>query len=149
MAEVHTINVDGELWNIEDKEARLKIAALEKKSTKNFNYSTTEQKIGRWIDGNELYRLIATGQTSSRRATVGLASNNIKKITKINGMCVANNQYVFPIPYFYLDVVENPKKYCAYLYYDMPDKKIYISFGEAEYFENVEFHLEIEYTKNN
>jgi len=148
MAEVHIVDIDGEQWNIKDLPLTTRVENLEAKTAKNFEYSTTEQKIGKWLDGKDHYRLVITGNTQTHSVTIPLANKNIAEITKINGMCNANNQYCFPIPYFTLSALETFSRYYAYLYYDISNKQIDLTFGQASYFDNTKFNLEIEYTKN-
>lgn len=148
MAEVHIVDIDGEQWDIKDLPLTTRVENLETKTAKNFEYSTTEQKIGKWLDGKDHYRLVVTGNTQTHSAVIPLANKNIAKITKINGMCNANNQYCFPIPYFTIETSQTLDRYYAYLYYDLNYKNITLTFGQASYFDNVEFNLTIEYIKN-
>lgn len=148
MTEVHIVDIDGEQWDIKDLPLTTRVENLEAKTAKNFEYSTTEQEIGKWVDGKKHYRLVVTGNTQTHNAVIPLADKNIAEITKINGMCNANNQYCFPIPYFMLDALETFKRYYAYLYYDLNYKHITLTFGQAGYFDNTKFNLTIEYTKN-
>lgn len=148
MAEVHIVDIDGEQWDMKDLPLTQRVAAFEEKTTNNFEYSTTEQEIGKWIDGKKHYRMVITGYTLIHNARIELANKNIKDITKISGMCNASGIHFFPIPYFYLNQVENIGKYFTYSYYNIENKEIRVRFGEAEYFDNVTFSIEIEYTKN-
>lgn len=148
MAEVHIVDIDGEQWDIKDQPLTTRVAALEEKATKNFEYSTAEQKIGKWVDGKDLYRLIITGNTSIREALIYLTDKNIEDITKINGVCTANGQYVFPIPYYVLDSIDQLKNTYTYFVYDKSGKFIYLAFGTSGYFDTVKYTVEIEYIKN-
>lgn len=148
MPEVHIVDIDGEQWDMKDMPLTARVENLEAKTAKNFEYSATEQKIGKWLDGKDHYRLVITGNTQTHSAVIPLADKNIAEITKINGMCNAVNQYCFPIPYFTLDTLETFNRYYAYLYYDLNYKHIILTFGQASYFDNTKFNLTIEYTKN-
>lgn len=148
MAEVHIVDIDGEQWDIKDLPLTTRVAALEEKTAKNFEYSTTEQEIGKWLDGKKHYRLIVTGSTQTRSASINLTDKNIANITKINGTCIADNQYIFPLPYFFPFSVNTFNNYYNYAYYDLQRKVMDLSFGNASYFDNVTFNIEIEYTKN-
>ena len=148
MQEVKIVDIDNVQWNIKDQEARNKITTLEEKATKNFEYSTTEQEIGKWVDGRKHYRLTVVGNTTTRSAQISLEDKNIKDITKINGVCNASDRYFFPLPYYFLDRVESVMDYFTYLYYDISSQRMNLSFGKDSYFDNVTFSIEIEYTKN-
>lgn len=149
MADVKIIDIDSAQWNMKDQVARDKITELENKTTKNFEYSTTEQKIGKWIDGSDLYRLVIKGVRTEDYVIINLADKNIKDITQINGICNAMNQFIFVIPYCV--VVENtpPDTYFTQMYYNIASRQIELFFGKAKYFEDVTFSIQIEYTKNN
>ena len=62
------------------------------------SYSTTEKKIGTWIDGKPLYRKVFTignvGTSSS--ATLGTISN-LDTVIKLNGACYSGSLWL-PIP---------------------------------------------------
>ena len=149
MADVKIIDIDSAQWNMKDQDARNRIATLEEKTTKNFEYSTVEQKIGKWIDGKDIYRLTLTGETKDRAVFINLSDKNIENVTKLNGVCLADDAYFFPIPYYKADTVDTLRDTYVYTTYDKTNKILYIEFGKASYFNNVKFNFEIEYTKNN
>ena len=149
MADVKIIDIDGSQWNMKDQVARDKITALEEKTTKNFEYSTVEQKIGKWIDGKDIYRLTFTGETKNRTVFIDLSDKNIENITKLNGVCLANDEYFFPIPYCKIDTADTLQNSFTYTNYGKINKILFIEFGKASFFNNVKFNIEIEYTKNN
>ena len=149
MQEVKIIDIDNVQWNIKDQEARNKIAELEEKTTKNFEYSKIEQKIGKWVDGGDLYRLVVKGNTTENNVIINLADKNIKDIIQMNGTCNALNQFIFSIPYCIVTENEPPNTYFTQIYYNIANKQIELYFGKALYFEDVTFSIQIEYTKNN
>ena len=63
-------------------------------------YTTSEKRIGRWIDGKPLYRkVIDIGNlpnATTKTVNTGLASNVI--VTKMQGLCYGSG-VVFPLPY--------------------------------------------------
>lgn len=64
MAEtVKELEIAGTVYPIEDATAR---QTLEKLTT----YSTTEQEIGKWIDGKKIYRRVFKGETTTYNETV-------------------------------------------------------------------------------
>lgn len=148
MAEVHIVDIDGEQWDIKDLPLTDRVANLETKVAKNFEYSTTEQEIGKWLDGKKHYRLTIAGSTTTRSASINLTDKNIANITKINGTCIANGEYIYPIPYFFPYTQDTYDRYYAYVNYDLSRKVLDMAFGLATYFNNVTFNIEIEYTKN-
>ena len=149
MAEVAKIDIDGVQWDIKDQNARDRIAELEEKTTKNFEYSTVEQKIGKWIDGKDIYRLTLIGETKNRTVFIDLSDKNIENVTKLNGVCLADDTYFFPIPYYKANTVDELRDSNAYTNYGKINKILFMEFGKASYFNNVKFNFEIEYTKNN
>ena len=149
MADVKIVDIDGSQWEMKDQVARDKITELKEKTTKNFEYSTVEQKIGKWIDGKDIYRLTLTGETKNRTVFIDLSDKNIENVTKLNGVCLADDTYFFPIPYCRADTVDTLRDSYAYTNYGKINKILFIEFGKASYFNNVKFNFEIEYTKNN
>ena len=149
MADVKIVDIDNVQWNIKDQEARNKITVLEEKTTKNFEYSTIEQKIGKWIDGKDIYRLILTGDTKVREVFIDLTDKNIENVTKINGICLANDTYFFPIPYYLTTTADTLRDTFTYINYGKKNKILFIQFGKTSFFDNIKFNVEIEYTKNN
>lgn len=148
MAEVHIVDIDGEQWDIKDLPLTTRVENLEAKTAKNFEYSTTEQEIGKWLDGKKHYRLIITGRTTTRVASVNLSDRNIAEVTKISGTLKARNEYAFPLPYYYVEDVENLNKFFSYVYYDFRRGVLDLLLGQATYFDDVTFNIEIDYTKN-
>ena len=149
MADVKIVDIDGSQWAMKDQVARDKITELEEKTTKNFEYSTVEQKIGKWVDGKDIYRLTLTGETKDKAVFIDLSDKNIENVTKLNGVCLANEEYFFPIPYYKADTVDELRNNYTYANYGKKNKILFIEFGKASYFSNIKFNFEIEYTKNN
>ena len=149
MADVKTVDIDGSQWSMKDQVARDKIATLEEKITKNFEYSTTEQEIGKWINGKKHYRAIVTGNTTTHNAKINLTDKNIENITKINGVFTTSSGLVFPIPYYNADSGEELGANFSYLFFSKNDNEMSINFGYASFLNDINFNIEIEYTKNN
>lgn len=67
-------------------------------------YSTTEQRIGTWIDGKPLYRRIledTLGTTNAGWKSIQLTSSNyIKKVISITAMFEYSNGNDYSIPFF-------------------------------------------------
>ena len=149
MADVKIVDIDGSQWNMKDQVARDKIATLEEKITKNFEYSTTEQEIGKWINGKKHYRAIITGNTTTHNAKINIADKNIENITKINGVFITSNRLVFPMPYYNANSEGELGANFSYLFFSKDDNTINMSFGYASFLNDISFNIEIEYTKNN
>ena len=64
-----------------------------------FEYSTTEQVIGKWIDGRLIYRKVLTGTTNSNDAeTINHGITNFGVTLNIYGYIHASNNESQPIP---------------------------------------------------
>lgn len=148
MADASIIDIGGVQWNVKDKEARDKIAILEEKTSANFEYSTEEKEIGKWLDNEKLYRLIIQGQATDNKITINLSKLNIKKITKMNGLLTLNTGAIMPIPYYMAWTSPDIGRYYAYNFYDPSSKNLGILFGDKNYYSNVNIIIELEYTKN-
>jgi hypothetical protein len=80
-------------WNFQVEEGSAKTEFAEAKEFNNQqNYSTSEQKIGTWIDGKPLYRkVIVTTNTRYNYAELGLyAIIDVKVMTTINNLYLFN-----------------------------------------------------------
>lgn len=105
-------------------------------------YSTTEQRIGTWIDSKPLYQVTLTGTTPSSTGLnmlVQLISYNINSIINIEGYCdngygsipinadLSNNSWtivVYPQPY---NGVENGVLYVGIAGSDLTSKPFYVT----------------------
>lgn len=148
MAEVHIVDIDGEQWNIKDKPLTTRVDALEERTTKNFEYSIAEQEIGKWVDGEKLYRAVITGSTTSRAVDISLVDKNIKNIIRMGGTCITNDTTIYPIPYYLAQLTNQVGWYYTSVLYGLQSKNISLGFGLAPNFNRVTFNIEIEYTKN-
>lgn len=68
-------------------------------------YSTTETKIGTWIDGKPIYRKVLSGTIGSSGYTSVTHNLSIESVINIKGFCAVLNQTFSsngyrPIPYF-------------------------------------------------
>ncbi len=145
---VHTLDIDGSQWEMQDLEARNKIAVLEEKTSANFDYSLNEKVIGTWVDGKQLYRLVIQGNSTNRIVAIDLSDRNIKEITKIDGVFNASDRYIMPFPNYLARNSSQLGNIYAYVIYNINTKKIEITFGNAGYYSSVKATLQIEYTKN-
>lgn len=148
MAEVHIVDIDGEQWDIKDKLLTERVNAIKERTTKNFEYSTEEQEIGKWIDGTKLYRAVITGNTTSHSENISLADKNIKNITKMIGTCIADNGVIYPIPYYSAYLTNQLGWYYTLVTYTFRTETLDVDFGLAPIYNRVTFNIEIEYTKN-
>lgn len=76
-------------------------------------YSTTEQRIGTWIDGKPLYKRTfdISNITSSNTNLVNLYSYNIDNIIKISGFVKASDGYILP-----MSLTDSSSNYAVILY---------------------------------
>lgn len=148
MADASIIDIGGTQWNVKDKEAREKITSLEGKTSANFDYSLDEKEIGTWIDGKKLYRLIVQGSITTKRTKVSLLDRKIDTITSFNGVYKDDENTIYPITYYFADTTSDIGKNYIITYYSELDKLLFLGVGNANYFSNVSFIIQIEYTKN-
>lgn len=148
MADASIIDIGGVQWNVKDKDARERVTTLEEKTSANFEYSTEEKEIGKWLDNEKLYRLIIQGQATDNEIIINLSELNIKKITKMNGLLTLNNGSILPIPYYMAWTSPDIGRYYTYVFYTPSDKSLSILFGDKNYYSNANIIMELEYTKN-
>ena len=74
MADISKIKIDTDTYDIKDTTARDK-----------YNYSSSEQEIGKWIDGNTLYRKVFESNNPQSGGypvnDTGITANKIKKFS--------------------------------------------------------------------
>ena len=148
MEVVNTLDIDGTQWEIQDAAARERLAALEEKTSANFDYSAEEKVIGKWIDGKPLYKLLIKGTTTDKRVTIVLSDKNIKEITSINGICNANDMYDIPICFYFAENESGMKENYTFMYDIREQKSLFIGFGNSIEYSKVTFCIQLEYTKN-
>lgn len=148
MADASIIDIGGVQWNVKDKDARDRVTSLEEKTSANFDYAEAEKEIGTWIDGKKLYRLIVKGNTTTRRAKVSVSDKNIDTVTSINGVTIDKNGTVYPTCFYYASNTSEIGQNYVFMYYDNPGKLLFLGFGNASHFSDVDFIVQIEYTKN-
>lgn len=148
MADASIIDIGGVQWNVKDKDARDRVTSLEEKASANFDYSAEEKEIGTWIDGKKLYRLIVKGKTTTRRATVSLLDKNINTVTNINGVAIDKNGTVYPTSYYYASNTSEIGQNYVFMYFNDLSKSLFLGFGNSDIFSDVDFIVQIEYTKN-
>lgn len=107
-------------------------------------YSTTETRIGTWIDGKPLYRKVLTLDISkSGGHNINVASLNISQLTLMRGIFNDTQyNYMFPVP----DYGDPDTRF--YLSYDVINKLAHYETG-AKYGINGKLIVTIEYTKVN
>ena len=68
----------------------------------NFNYSSTEVEIGKWIDGRTLYRKVISLSAFPNNASVYYNTDisNLRECVKVFGVGISNTGNSFPLPYF-------------------------------------------------
>lgn len=107
-------------------------------------YSTTEQKIGTWIDGKPLYRkVVEQTLTSSAGQNFNLEITNLDKIVWYGGTFVASNGVTFPLP---SNAVPGADSYMMGIQNIQANQDLYFNMGN-----NVKqagtLYLRVEYTK--
>lgn len=103
--------------------------------------SSSEQKVGIWEDGKQLYRKVIKGKTATDNDSTYINVGNIK-IHMINGNVIRGDGYKFFIPFN-----ENGQSYIVV--FQMPDTRLrIIAKNSSNGFRNSEYNLVIEYTKN-
>ena len=148
MADASIIDIGGVQWNVKDKEARERVTTLEEKTSANFDYSLDEKIIGTWINGKPLYRLIIQGKTTNRTLTINLSDRNIEKITRMDGMFNASENYFLPIPNYLARNTNEIATIFSYAIYSINSKNLNITFGNASYYSSIDVIMQLEYTKN-
>ena len=63
------------------------------------NYSTTETRIGTWIDGKPLYRKVLTG-TKVIGSVLVFTVSNIETIVDVSGIIKVQDNYINPLPFY-------------------------------------------------
>ena len=148
MADASIIDIGGVQWNVKDKDARDRITTLEEKTSANFDYSLNEKIIGTWVDGKPLYRLVCQGSRTTSNVSINLEEKNIKEVTSIKGVFKTAINTVYPFNTFSPYNAENLTKYYSVTVYRFPQKDLYVGFGDDSMYSNVQFTVQIEYTKN-
>ena len=64
-----------------------------------FNYSTSEQRIGTWIDGKPLYRKVLTG-TTVIGSTLVFTIPNIETFVELSGIIKVQDNYINSLPFY-------------------------------------------------
>lgn len=111
-------------------------------------YSTTEQTIGRWVDGKPLYRktFVVTTPGSGTSTEIDTSGLNIDTLVYIFGMFnsgTGTGSFEAPIPYVEPYDLQNSSINVFYLH---DDSKIYVRKSSAN-MALASFHLTVDYTK--
>ena len=94
------------------------------------DYSTTERRIGTWIDGKPLYQVTLSGNMSSSTTTVvDISSYGIDTVVETDGKITGGSGVFFSLNYYYdttnwIDIV------CGYVT-SISNKKIFINHGTS------------------
>ena len=138
----------------EEDETWTKIAGMEKPLEE---YSTTEARVGTWIDGKKLYRKCIVVSDTSLNGEVSLDINGLQaglNVTSISGTFRAiDAKYTFPVPYCLVDNSESGGIvwYRLYTYYDTTTGNIIFNAKSNQpkyYHGNYVLQLTVEYTKD-
>lgn len=148
MADAKIVDIKGVQWELKDEVARNRIAELEKKISENFDYSLNETEIGKWINGEKLYRLVVIGNTTRGGTVIPLEDKNIKNVVSINGVFTSKSGIVHPFDYFLPGNISEYNRYYGIVAYRGQNKELYIGLGTEPNFDNIPFIVQLEYTKN-
>lgn len=116
-------------------------------------YSTTEQRVGTWIDGKPLYKRViedTLGTTSGTWKDIqAFSANYIKYIVSAQGaICTSNGNY-YPLPL--TRITDNSYSNREYVYYNISPSAGYVSIiaasGYYAGFSGRPFYLIVLYTK--
>lgn len=106
-------------------------------------YSTTEKRIGTWIDGKPLYKVTLVGTCVNNFFAVSVASLSIDNVYDINGVVVINGT----LGTYYL----NSNNFGGFWYSkqaeSIPYDSVYVSFGNANSIVGLPYYITIKYTK--
>lgn len=61
-------------------------------------YSTEETRIGTWIDGKPIYRIVLSGTTGSNTTIADTTPLAIETVVSVHGIVKNKNGYVYPVP---------------------------------------------------
>lgn len=103
------------------------------------DYSTDEEKIGKWIDGKTIYRktIKITNIKTQTETSLPIDIDDVERILKIDG-CVYNGTYGIPINFSNT----TSASYSNWAYYRYASKDIYYKF-----YWGTEAYIVLEYTK--
>lgn len=104
------------------------------------NYSTTEQRIGTWIDSKPLYRIVFTGTTGSGTYNIFGNIPNINKVISIRGTIIGSGGAVNDtIPNYWDNNTKN------IIQCNPSSGDVFITYGST--YQNRDFIVIVEYTK--
>ena len=103
----HDFKVNGDLY-VADTDGNNKVNVLEKIEEASLDiYSTTERRIGTWIDGKPVYRKVVNTGALPNTTTKNIAHgiSNVKRFIHIYGYAYTPNNECYPLPWIhYMDV---------------------------------------------
>jgi hypothetical protein len=104
-------------------------------------YSTTEQMVGKWIDGKPLYRSVLSGTIGTTNGEYPTSSfpSNISKVVKIDAIAYDSNATAHPLLYFNGTTTIRP--------FVASNRVAVTVSGGTGSFSNCAFSFVIEYTK--
>lgn len=116
-------------------------------------YSLNEHKIGKWVDGSDLYeKTIVLNVPDNGRYEVSTGVSDLKNLAHFTGIfyqgSMSNPQWCEPIPCTYIDK-DNGKFLKIYVYYDPAKKSFQCSFDGTylTHYYNGEAYITFRYTK--
>lgn len=126
---------------------RAGFASVEGGGSSDHNYSTTEQKVGKWIDGKDLYEKTTNlGEIPANASTdllVGIGVNVVETMVSYNITAVVPSGVCMNLP---TPMPSNSLKYASYIDgYNKATDKITIITGESRTFSNA--YVTLRYTK--
>lgn len=121
--------------------AKVNVLATNVKAT--VDYSTSEHKIGKWIDGSDLYeKTVDCGMLPSTAGNKAVAHNisNIDKIISITGVAMRDNGLTITLPNTAVDALSSQ----IVLYADKTNVNIYVASNQSV---NTNSYVTLRYTK--
>ena len=109
------------------------------------NYSTSEQRIGTWIDGKPIYRKVITGTVSSATEDVSSGISNLDLIIDVKCIFSGTNA-IRPNPFTYGSNTSTSNWYSGWTYYK-DDNEFRFELGSSFLAASNNYTLIIEYTK--
>ena len=125
------------------KKPTAKINAIATNVKATVDYSTSEHKIGKWIDGSDLYeKTIDCGTLPSSAGNKAVAHNisNLSKIVYLSGVAIRDNGQCVTLPVTAVDSLSNQ----IVLYADLVNVNIYVGANQSM---RTESYVTLRYTK--
>lgn len=93
MEVVHTLDIDGTQWELQDVEARNKITTLEEKFNSFTKYKKNEEinTGAKWIDNKTIYRKVFYSEINWKNESIIGNIGNINTVINITSLCQYND----------------------------------------------------------